>query len=64
MVAKILDNNELIGQSYNFAPEIQGNLILSINVDNDLKNFFGKFIEANISFTDEYDLYGETIKFL
>jgi len=28
----------------------------------DLKNYIGKFVEANISFADEYDLYGETIK--
>ena len=61
LVEKISDNNELIGRSYNFAPEIDGNVILSINVNNDLKNYIGKFVEANISFADEYDLYGETI---
>ncbi len=62
LVEKISDNNELIGRSYNFAPEIDGNVILSINANNDLKNYIGKFVEANISFADEYDLYGETIK--
>ncbi len=64
LVEKISDNNELIGRSYNFAPEIDGNVILSINTKNDLKNYIGKFVEANISFADEYDLYGETIKIL
>jgi len=29
-----------------------------------LKNYNGKFVEANISFDDEYDLYGEIIKIL
>jgi len=64
LVEKISDNNELIGRSYNFAPEIDGNVILSINTKNDLKNYIGKFVEANISFADEYDLYGEIIKIL
>ena len=61
LVEKILDN-ELIGRSYNFAPEIDGNVILSVQDKNDLKNYIGKFVEANISFADEYDLYGEIIK--
>ena len=64
LVEKISDNNELIGRSYNFAPEIDGNVIVSTNVNNDLKNYIGKFIEAKISFADEYDLYGDTIKIL
>ena len=64
LVEKISDNNELIGRSYNFAPEIDGNVILSINSNNDLKDYIGRFVEANISFADEYDLYGETIKIL
>ena len=64
LVEKISDNKELIGRSYNFAPEVDGNVILSINANNDLKNLIGKFVEANISFADEYDLYGETIKIL
>jgi len=63
LVEKISDNNELIGRSYNFAPEIDGNVILSTNANNDLKNYIGKFVEANISFADEYDLYGEILKF-
>ena len=29
LVEKISDNNELISHSYNFAPEIDGNVILS-----------------------------------
>jgi len=64
LVENISDNNEFIGRSYNFAPEIDGNVILSIDANNDLKNYVGKFVEANISFADEYDLYGETIKIL
>ena len=64
LVEKISDNNELIGRSYHFAPEIDGNVILSIKDNNDLKNYIGKFVEANICFADEYDLYGETIKIL
>ena len=64
LVEKISDNKELIGRSYNFSPEIDGNVILSINDNNELKNYIGKFVEANISFADEYDLYGETIKIL
>ena len=64
LVEKISDNKELIGRSYNFAPEIDGNVILTTKVNNDLKNYIGKFVEANISFADEYDLYGETIKIL
>ena len=64
LVEKISDNNELIGRSYNFAPEIDGTVILSVKDKIDLKNYIGKFVEANISFADEYDLYGETIKIL
>ena len=64
LIEKISDNKELIGRSYNFAPEIDGNVILSVDFNNDLKNYVGKFVEANISFADEYDLYGETIKIL
>ena len=64
LVEKISDNKELIGRSYNFAPEIDGNVILSIKANNDLKNYIGKFVEANIYFADEYDLYGETIRIL
>jgi len=61
LVETISENNELIGRSYHFAPEIDGNVILSIKDKNDLKNYIGKFVEANICFADEYDLYGETI---
>ena len=64
LVEKISDNNELIGRSYNFAPEIDGTVILSVKEKIDLKNYIGKFVEANIAFADEYDLYGETIKIL
>ena len=64
LVEKISNNNELIGRSYHFAPEIDGNVILSVNANNDLKNYIGKFVEASISFADEYDLYGEAIKIL
>ena len=41
LVEKISDNNELIGRSYNFAPEIDGNVIVSVNPNNDLKNYIG-----------------------
>ncbi len=61
LVEQISDNNELIGRSYNFAPEIDGTVILSVSEKIDLKNYIGKFVEANISFSDEYDLYGEII---
>jgi len=64
LVEKISDNNELIGRSYHFAPEIDGNAILSIEDNNDLKKYIGKFVEAKISFANEYDLYGENIKIL
>ena len=64
LVEKISGNNELIGRSYNFAPEIDGTVILSVKEKNDLKNYIGKFVEANIYFADEYDLFGETIKIL
>ena len=64
LVEKISDNKELIGRSYNFAPEIDGTVILSVKDKIDLKNYIGKFVEANISFADEYDLYGEIIKIL
>tara|TARA_B100000886_G_C20279620_1_gene430602 strand:- start:4 stop:213 length:210 start_codon:yes stop_codon:yes gene_type:complete len=64
LVEKIFDNDnkELFGLSYYFAPKIDGNVILSIKDNNDSKNFIGKFVEANICFTNEYDLYGEAIK--
>ena len=64
LVEKISENKELIGRSYNFAPEIDGNVILSIKNNEDEKNYIGKFVEANICFADEYDLYGEVIKAL
>ena len=51
----------MIGRSYNFAPEIDGNVILSIKNNEDEKNYIGKFVEANICFADEYDLYGEIV---
>ena len=63
LVERISDDNQLIGRSYHFAPEIDGNVILSIQ-DNNLRNYIGKFVEAKICFADEYDLYGETIKIL
>ena len=61
LVENIAENKELIGRSYNFAPEIDGNVILSIKNNEDEKNYIGKFVEANICFADEYDLYGEVI---
>jgi ribosomal protein S12 methylthiotransferase len=64
LVEKISENKELIGRSYNFAPEIDGNVILSMKNNNDEKSYIGKFVEANICFADEYDLYGEVIKTL
>ena len=57
-------DNELIGRSYHFAPEIDGTVILSIKDKINLKNYIGKFVEANISFANEYDLYGEVIRIL
>ena len=62
LVEKISDDDQLIGRSYHFAPEIDGNVILSTKDINDLKKYIGKFVEAKISFADEYDLYGETFK--
>ena len=56
------DNNELIGRSYNFVLDIDANVILSVNCNNDLKNYIGKFVDANISFADDYYFFGETIK--
>ena len=38
-------------------------LLKSFNANSDLKKYIGKFVEENISFANEYDLYGETIKF-
>ena len=64
LVEKISENNQLLGRSYHFAPEIDGNVILSINNNQDYKKYVGKFVEANICFADEYDLYGEVIKIL
>ncbi len=64
LVEKISNNNELIGRSFHYAPEIDGTVILSIKDKNDLKNYIGKFVEANICFADEYDLYGEFIKII
>ena len=64
LIEKISDNNELIGRSYNFAPDSDGIVILSVKDKIDLKNYIGKFVEANISFADEYDFYGEIIKIL
>ena len=61
LIEKISENKELVGRSYNFAPEIDGNVILSTNNNEDEKNYIGKFVEANICFADEYDLYGEIV---
>ena len=44
LVEKISDNHELIGRSYNFAPEIDGNVILSVKEKIDLENYIGKFV--------------------
>ena len=62
LVEKISENKELIGRSYHFAPEIDGNVILSSNNNGII--YVGKFVEANICFADEYDLYGEVINTL
>ena len=64
LVETISENNELIGRSYHFAPEIDGNVILKKIGTIEPKECIGKFVEANICFADEYDLYGETIKIL
>ena len=64
LIEKTSQNNELIGRSYHFAPEIDGNVILSIGNNINDKDFVGKFVEANICFADEYDLYGEVVKIL
>ena len=54
----------MIGRSYTLCPEIDRYVILSIKNNEDEKNYIGKFVEANICFADEYDLYGEVIKTL
>ena len=64
LVETVSENFELIGRSYHFAPEIDGNVILSIKNNNDSKKFIGKFVEAKIYFADEYDLYGEVLRIL
>ena len=61
----INDTLTLYGGSGDFVEfGCDGNVILSVEEKIDLKNYIGKFVEANISFADEYDLYGETIKIL
>ena len=64
LVEKILNNNELVGRSYHFAPEIDGKIILSIRNTINLEDCLGKFVEAKINFSDEYDLYGKVIRIL
>ncbi len=64
LVEKVSYNDELFGRSYHFAPEIDGKVILTMKDKNDYKKFIGKFVEANIYFADEYDLYGEIIRIL
>ena len=65
LVEKISEDNQLIGRSYNFSPGIDGNVILSLsNKSIEKKKLIGKFVYGKISFSDEYDLYGEFIKTL
>ena len=65
LVEKISEDNQLIGRSYNFSPGIDGNVILSLsNKRIQKKKLIGKFVYGKISFSDEYDLYGEFIKTL
>ncbi len=65
LIEGVSDDNQLKGRSYNFSPEIDGNVFLSIsNEQINKEEFVGKFVEARISFTDEYDLYGEFKKFI
>ena len=65
LVEKISEDNQLIGRSYNFSPGIDGNVILSFsNKRIQKKELIGKFVYGKISFSDEYDLYGEFIKTL
>ena len=45
LVEKISDNHELIGRSYNFAPEIDGNVILSVKEKIDLENYHFLFFK-------------------
>ena len=61
LIEQISENHELIGRSYNFAPEIDGKVIIGLRNNLESKNFLGKFVEANICFADEYDLYGNLV---
>ncbi len=64
LVEKSSDNTELIGRSYHFAPEIDGNVILSVDHNLERNNLIGKFVEAKVYGADEYDLYGEVMQIL
>lgn len=65
LIEDISTDNQLIGRSYNFSPEIDGNVILSLSNNNiERKKILGKFVEGKISFSDEYDLYGQFNKIL
>ena len=65
LIEGVSDDNQLKGRSYNFSPEIDGNVFLSISKDPiNKEEFVGKFVQGRISFTDEYDLYGEFKKFI
>jgi len=65
LIEDISTDNQLIGRSYNFSPEIDGNVILSFSNNNiEWEKLVGKFVEGKISFSDEYDLYGQFNKIL
>tara|TARA_B100000073_G_C23735819_1_gene572136 strand:- start:1049 stop:2398 length:1350 start_codon:yes stop_codon:yes gene_type:complete len=59
LVEELTPENQLVGRSYHFSPEIDGKVIVSNQNKKFDNSYLGKFINAHIFFTDEFDFYGE-----
>ena len=64
LIEEIDNSGQLIGRTYNFAPEIDGKTIVNIPTLHASDKLVGKFVESDITFADEYDLYGQFVKAL
>ncbi len=64
LIEEVDNSGQLIGRTYNFAPEIDGKTIINIPNLHSAFKLVGKFVEADITFADEYDLYGQFLKAL
>ena len=62
LVEELTSDNQLVGRSYHFSPDIDGKVIISNQNKKFDSSYIGKFVNANVFFTDEFDFYAEYIE--